>query len=73
MQRYHMGISDTDGTKFCQWRKGKPSTNGGALLTKKEETMEAQEQQKDIAQARRELIFGIVMVILILAMFLAKR
>jgi|LFRM01.1.fsa_nt_gb uncharacterized membrane protein len=50
--------------------------NGGAQLTKKQEameTMEAQEQQKDKAQARRELIFGIVMVILILAMFLAKR
>jgi len=71
-----MGISDTDGTKFFQWRKGKPSTNGGALLTKKEETMETmevEEKEKDPAQARRELIFGVVMVILILAMFFAKK
>ena len=45
-------------------------------MTKKEEpmeTMEVEEKEKDPAQARRELIFGVVMVILILAMFFAKK
>ena len=64
---------DTFSTKSVRWQRGKSNRNGGAQLTKKDEALEVEEQPKDKAQARRELIFGIVMVILILAMFLAKR